>query len=131
MALMLALLKPIAAQPYPPASQPTKVGTYPLQCASGGGYVYDEVLEYRVWYATEEGDRCQAFASYPEAVRFFKKTPRAEAPLVLVLQKEWIDEPRKGEKIHKTTPRISEWQVVWLLGARRTQESMRQILNHR
>ena len=34
--------------PYPPAAYPEKVGTYPALCHSGGGYFYDDVLEYRV-----------------------------------------------------------------------------------
>jgi hypothetical protein len=40
---------------YPNVINPSKVGTYPALVKSGGGYFYDEVLEYRVWvHPTEE-----------------------------------------------------------------------------
>src|SRR5690625_5372120 len=34
---------------YPLVVDPAKVGEYPAEAKSGGGYFYDEVLEYRVW----------------------------------------------------------------------------------
>lgn len=34
---------------YPDAQDPERVGTYPAVVKAGGGYVWDEVLEYRVW----------------------------------------------------------------------------------
>lgn len=33
---------------YPEVIDPTLVGTYPAAAMSGGGYVWDAVLEYRV-----------------------------------------------------------------------------------
>ncbi len=40
---------------YPNAKDPDLVGTYPALVKSGGGYVWDEVLEYRVWCHPEIG----------------------------------------------------------------------------
>lgn len=34
---------------YPPVRDPDQVGTYPAAVCAGGGYVWDDVLEYRVW----------------------------------------------------------------------------------
>lgn len=34
---------------YPAAIDSALVGTYPAHTKSGGGYFYDDVLEYRVW----------------------------------------------------------------------------------
>ena len=38
-----------AAAAYPAAVDAAKVGSYPAQAGAGGGYVWDEVPEYRVW----------------------------------------------------------------------------------
>ena len=34
---------------YPEVKDPKLVGSYELLAFAGGGYVWDEVLEYRVW----------------------------------------------------------------------------------
>jgi len=86
---------------FPRAIDPAQVGKYPGSCFSGGGFVWDAVLEYRVWCHPEDGasdkedgsDYYYAFASYPEALRFSRESPGAEEPLALVLQKEHINEP--------------------------------------
>ena len=40
---------------YPPVLDSTRVGTYPARAKAGGGYVWDEVLEYRVWCSPHDG----------------------------------------------------------------------------
>ena len=40
---------------FPEAIDPAKVGTYPVSCSAGGGFVWDAVLEYRVWCHPERG----------------------------------------------------------------------------
>ena len=40
---------------FPVAVDPEAVGTYPASVGAGGGYVWDEVLEYRVWCHPERG----------------------------------------------------------------------------
>jgi hypothetical protein len=40
---------------YPPAVDTAKVGSYPASAKAGGGYVWDAVLEYRVWCYPAEG----------------------------------------------------------------------------
>ena len=40
---------------YPHVVDPAKVGEYPASVFAGGGYVWDEVLEYRVWCHPERG----------------------------------------------------------------------------
>lgn len=107
---------------YPLAINLDLVGEYPASTKSGGGYFYDEVLEYRVWCHPECGapDECDgedyyyAFAVYEQALEFSQGTPGAEPPLVLIRQLEWINEPSKGVFIHEKGERITEWRVEWL-----------------
>ena len=116
------------AQDYPEAVDPGKVGEYPASTKSGGGYVWDEVLEYRVWCHPERGapdlydgsDYFYAFANHPDALAFSAANPGCEAPLALVLQREHINEPEPGIFEHVTEERITEWQVAWLSRSRRT-----------
>ena len=85
----------------PAVLDPALVGTYPASVKSGGGYVWDEVLEYRVWCHPEQGapdvedgsDYNYAFVTFEEAAEFTAQTPGADAPLALVLQREYIGLP--------------------------------------
>jgi putative acetyltransferase len=99
---------------YPVAVNLSKVGNYPALTKSGAGYVYDDVLEYRVWIHQDGDDYYHAFPTFEEAKRFSDNTERAEAPLVLVLQREHINEPETGKYEHVKGDRITEWQVEWL-----------------
>lgn len=121
---------------YPVASDLAKVGRYAGRSKSGGGYFYDEVLEYRVWLHPERGatpragdeDYYAAFAQYERAAKFARATKGAEMPLVLVRQRESIDEPTPGyfEWVHKE--RITEWKVAWLAGSVRHPDSIARFL---
>jgi hypothetical protein len=122
---------------FPLAVDPAAVGTYPAQTRSGGGYFYDDVLEYRVWMHPEQGaervaggnDYFAAFAQYERAVAFAKVTAGAEQqPLVLVRQREWIDEPEPGRFVPQKSERIAEWQARWLADAKREQDSIARFL---
>lgn len=93
---------------YPSVVDLSLVGTYPALTKSGAGYVFDEVLEYRVWCHRVGGDYYQTFANYEEAAAFSLTTRGAEEPLALVRQHEWIDEPSRGVYIHMKTERITE-----------------------
>ena len=116
----------------PLALEPSAVGTYSAETKSGGGYFYDDVLEYRVWLYPERGaervaggdDYFAAFAQYERAVAFSKVTAGADAPLVLIRQREWIDEPEPGRFVPMKGQRLTEWQVKWLAGTRREPESI-------
>lgn len=74
---------------YPKVLDKKKVGNYPAVAKSGGGYVWDEVLEYRVWCHPEQGaedlengnDYYYAFATYEEAFDFFLNHDGAETSL--------------------------------------------------
>ena len=44
---------------YPKVKDPSMVGEYPAVANVGGGYVWDEVLEYRVWCADMSNKRLQ------------------------------------------------------------------------
>lgn len=118
------------------AVDPSRVGTYASETKSGGGYFYDEVLEYRVWIENGVSKRnggneyFAAFAQYEPAERFSKSTADAEPPLVLVRQLEWIDEPARGHFIPQKGERISEWQVAWLQGHKRTPQSIEDFMKH-
>src|SRR5215468_6210761 len=113
---------------YPDAVDPALVGKYPALAKSGGGYVWDEVLEYRVWCHPERGapdrergsDYYYAFATYAEALALSQEAEGAEAPVALIRQLEYIDEHKPGEYRHVKEPRVTEWPVEFLRRPRRT-----------
>ena len=113
---------------YPDVLAPALVGTYPASAMSGGGYVWDAVLEYRVWCHPERGavdlddgsDYYYSFASFADALAFAEATEGAEKPLALIVQEEYIDEPTTGAYRHVKERRIAEWQVEFLSRPRRT-----------
>ena len=117
---------------YPSVYDVSRVGSYPARVYAGGGYVWDEVLEYRVWCHPENGavdanggnDYYRAFSSYEEAVEFSQSTPGTEEPLALILQREFIDEPIEGEYVHVKKERVAEWPVQFLNRPRRTPETL-------
>jgi hypothetical protein len=122
---------------YPVAIDPDLVGSYSPLAKPGGGYVWDEVLEYRVWCHPERGapdkedgsDYYYAFATYAEAMAFSQSTTGAEEPLALICQKEYIDEPSPGGYRHVKKQRIAEWQVEWLRRPRRTPNTIPDFLS--
>ncbi len=117
---------------YPKAIHEDKVGTYPAAVKAGGGYVWDAVLEYRVWCHPERGapdleeghDYYYAFASYDEALAYAKHLVGADEPLALVLQEEYLDEPEPGKYRHVKAQRITEWPVVFLKRPKRTPQTI-------
>jgi hypothetical protein len=122
---------------YPPAVDPKLVGTYPALAGAGGGFVWDEVLEYRVWCHPERGapdqedgsDYYHPFATYSEALEFSRKTPGAEEPLALILQREYISEPEPGVYVHVKESRHTEWPVEFLSRPPRTPDTIPQFLS--
>jgi len=122
---------------FPRAVDPARVGKYPGFCYAGGGFVWDAVLEYRVWCHPERAapdkedgsDYYYAFASYPEALRFSKKSRGAERPLALILQKEYIAEPTPGHYAHVKKRRITEWPVAFLSRPRRAKNTIPDFLS--
>ena len=117
---------------YPEVQDIEKVGTFPALAKAGGGYVWDEVLEYRVWCHPENGandledgnDYYYAFPSYSQAIEFTARTKGADEPLALVLQREYIDEPEAEQFVHVKQERITEWPVIFLLRPRRTEKTI-------
>ncbi|MES3035268.1 MAG: GCN5 family acetyltransferase [Gemmatimonadota bacterium] len=113
---------------YPDAIDPDLVGSYPAVVKSGGGYVWDAVLEYRVWCHPERGaedsddgnDYFYAFATYAEAAECASEAAGAEEPLALVAQDEYIAEEAPGKYVHVRQRRITEWPVEFLHRPRRT-----------
>jgi len=94
-----------------------KIGTYPALTEAGGGYLYDEVLEYRVWVHPDGGDDYyHAFKTFEAAEIFSKSKSGAEAPLALVLQKtvHWVSWSENDEIGIGKEDRIAEWKVEWL-----------------
>ena len=120
----------IRSSAYPVATDPKKVGTYPALAKSGGGYFYDDVLEYRVWITPRSGgdDHFEAFATYEEAEHFAQRTTGSEKPLVLVRQFEHVNEPRKGVYEHVKGERLTEWVPAWLKGTKRGEDSIAKFL---
>lgn len=123
----------VTSSQHPTATDPNRVGLYPALSKSGGGYFYDEVLEYRVWIYPKGGgdDYYRAFASFETALQFSKNTSGAEEPLVLVRQLKWVNEPRKGQFEPRSDERIAEWQVAWLSGHKRAKDSIALFLAER
>ena len=117
---------------YPDAVDPTLVGTYAALAKAGGGFVWDDVLEYRVWCHPEGGspnseegsDDYYPFATYAEALAFSQSTAGAEEPLALVRQREYIAEPNPGEYVHVKEERVAEWAVEFLSRPRRTRNTI-------
>ena len=122
---------------YPDAVDPSLVGTYSPLAKAGGGYVWDDVLEYRVWCHPEGGapdledgsDYYHPFATYAEALAFAQTTAGAEEPLALILQREYLAEPNPGEFLHVRQERITEWPVEFLRRPRRTQNTIPDFLS--
>lgn len=122
---------------YPDAVDLELVGTYPADAFAGGGYTWDDVLEYRVWCHPERGatdledgnDYYFAFASYAEASAFSDRSEGAEEPLALIRQLEYIDEPEPGEYRHMKEGRIAEWPVEFLRRPRRTPKTIPDFLS--
>jgi hypothetical protein len=52
------------------------------------------------------------------------KQQGARRPVALVLQEEYIDEPRKGEYVHMRDRRVTEWPVEFLRRPRRTADTI-------
>jgi hypothetical protein len=123
---------------FPAAIDPKKVGKYPAAAKLGGGYFYDDVLEYRVWLSPHEdaeplaggSDYLFAFAEYESALAFSQATRGAEVPLVLIRQREWINEKKPGQYEVKKGERIAEWSVEWLEGSKRKPNSIAEFLAH-
>jgi len=114
---------------YPTAVDPKRVGKYAALAGAGGGYVWDEVLEYRVWARAEGGDFFRAFATYPKALAFSRRTEGADEPLALIRQREYIAEPEPGRFIHVKTTRVTEWPVEFLSRPRRKRNTIPDFLS--
>jgi putative acetyltransferase len=122
---------------YPTVLDPSAVGKYSARAGAGGGFVWDEVLEYRVWCYPqraapdlEDGsDYYYAFECYEDAVEFSRRTRGAEEPLALILQRKYISEPEPGVYIHVKKERITEWPVEFLSRPRRTSETIARFLS--
>ena len=122
---------------YPDAVDPGLVGTYSPLAKAGGGLVWDDVLEYRVWCHPERGSRdledgsdyYRPFATYAEALAFSQSTEGAEEPLALIRQREYIAEPNPGEYLHVKQERITEWPAEFLSRPRRTKNTVPDFLS--
>ncbi|MBB3056770.1 GCN5 family acetyltransferase [Mucilaginibacter gotjawali] len=122
---------------YPDIKNKELVGTYPALVKSGGGYVWDAVLEYRVWCHphagapdTEDGDDYYyVFDNYEEALEFSDENPGTEEPLALILQREYIDEPEPGKYVHIKEERLTEWPVEFLGRPRRNENTIPDFLS--
>lgn len=117
---------------YPAAVERDKIGSYPAAVGAGGGLVWDEVLEYRVWCSPGSGapdeadgdDYYYAFATYGEALAFSNDNEGTEEPLALVLQREHLSEAEPGVYEHVKEERLTEWPVMFLSRPRRTESTI-------
>lgn len=117
---------------YPLVKDQSLVGTYPASVHAGGGYVWDEVLEYRVWCHPHAGaldiedgnDYYYVFDTCEEALLFAEATTGAEQPVALVLQEEYIDEPEVNHFQHIPEQRLTEWPIELLSRPRRNPQTI-------
>ena len=131
------MMKSMSGHDYPDAVDASLVGTYSPLAKAGGGYVWDDVLEYRVWLHPERGapdeeegsDYYHAFVTYAEAAAFSENTPGAEQPLALIRQTEYIAEREPGNYCHVKKVRIAEWPVEFLRRPRRTPNTIPDFLS--
>ena len=122
---------------YPKVLDEQMIGKYSPLAKAGGGYVWDEVLEYRVWCHPENGpkdleernDYYYAFPNYNEAREFADSNNGTEEPLALILQREYIDEPENGKYVHIKEERIAEWPTEFLIRSRRTENTIPDFLS--
>ena len=122
---------------FPEVVDQSKVGTYPAEAKAGGGYVWDEVLEYRVWCSPRAGaadeedgnDYYFVFGNYKEALEFSQATVGADEPLALVLQEEYIAEDEPGEYTHVRERRVTEWPVEFLSRPKRSSSTIPEFLS--
>ena len=122
---------------YPDVLDKEKVGQYPSKAYAGGGYVWDAVLEYRVWCHPHKGaedlesgnDYYYAFDCYEDAATFAKDTIGADEPIALILQKEYIDEPEAGVFLHQKKERVTEWPVAFLARPKREENTIPDFLS--
>ena len=119
---------------YPKVKDIKLVGEYSGVVKSGGGYVWDDVLEYRVWCHSndgddEDGDFYYAFGTFEEAFEFSQNNQNSEEPLALVLQEEYIDESEEGKYVHIKEQRLTEWPVDFLKRPRRTDKTIPNFLS--
>jgi len=116
----------------PAASDLDMIGKYPAEAHAGGGYVWDEVLEYRVWCHLDRGaedladgeDYFYAFGTWEEAHAATAEVRGADGPLALVRQREYIDEAEPGEYVHVRQERFTEWPVEFLSRPRRDERTI-------
>jgi hypothetical protein len=123
---------------YPAVKDPGMVGEYPGLVKAGGGYVWDDVLEYRVCCCPAEGapdndgecsDYYYAFETYEEALDFSENNVGTEEPLALVCQEEFIDELEDGTYVHVKEQRLTEWPVKFLSRPKRTPNTITDFLS--
>ena len=122
---------------YPKVKDCNLIGEYPALVKSGGGYVWDEVLEYRVWCHPENGapdiengdDYYYFFKTYEEALQFSEGNLGTELPIALIVQEEYIDEPEPGKYIHVKAQRFTEWPVEFLSRPKRNDKTIPDFLS--
>ena len=120
------------APPYPDALCPNRVGSYPEDTLLGGGFVWDAVLEYRVWFwphlgavDLNDGERYVfAFATFAEAQAFAQANDGADELCALILQREYLDEPEPGQFYHIKAERVTEWGLALLDRPQRTDRTI-------
>ena len=121
---------------YPPAYDFQMVGAYPAVVSAGAGYVYDDVLEYRVWCYPDDGaedlaggnDYFYAFETFEEAEEFREQTKGAQKTFALIRQFEWINEVEPGKFRHEKGERIAEWGAELLEGRKRETGTIEKLL---
>ena len=122
---------------YPKVRDPNLVGSYPAVVKAGGGFVWDEVLEYRVWSHPHDGapdlfegdDYFHVFETYQEALHYSQAHEGSEAPLALIVQEEYIDEIEPGFFVHVKEQRMAEWPVEFLSRPKRSANTIPDFLS--
>ena len=108
------------------------VGSYDALAKAGRGYVWDEVLEYRVWCHPHEGapdieegnDYYYVFETAEDAIEYSVNNKGTGELLALILQREYIDESEPGKYRHIREERIAEWPIEFLMRPKRNEQTI-------
>jgi hypothetical protein len=107
----------------PPVHDKKQVGKYDVWWAGTGGYRYDRVLEYRVWYRKQgaPAPSIRACADYETAKSLAAKLEVAGQclylHLVVLVEQDYYFEDTPDEEDHYRIDqkRSVEWEIEWLL----------------
>jgi hypothetical protein len=112
----------------PATSQPSRVGRWPATVPTGGGELWDSVLEYRVRAPGTTHAKLHAFATHAAAEAFAAAHPAASPIVALVRQANWFLPDATGRLARHRGERLSEWDPTDLAGRFGTRQAIEKLV---